>query len=86
MGLPAELFGWKRGPARWWNFSDAVAGFLRADGMHESARVDRTDLCSIFQTALKNTFFPWYYFRTLKRAGKDMVSLGGYPFTGSKGN
>lgn len=34
-------------------------------------------LC-IFQTALKNTFFPWYYFRTLARAGKDMVSLGGY--------
>jgi len=24
-------------------------------------------LC-IFQTALKNTFFPWYYFRTLERA------------------
>lgn len=40
MGLPAELFGWKRGPARWWNFSDAVAGFLHADGMHKSARVD----------------------------------------------
>ena len=34
-------------------------------------------LC-IFQTALKNTFFPWYYFPTLERAGKDMVSLGGY--------
>ena len=34
-------------------------------------------LC-IFQTALKNTFFPWYYFRTLERPGKDMVSLGGY--------
>jgi hypothetical protein len=34
-------------------------------------------LC-IFQTALKNTFFPWYYFRTLEGAGKDMVSLGGY--------
>ena len=34
-------------------------------------------LC-IFQTALKNTFFPWYYFHTLESAGKDMVSLGGY--------
>ena len=33
-------------------------------------------LC-IFQTALKNTFL-WYYFLTLERAGKDMVSLGGY--------
>ena len=22
--------------------------------------------------------FPWYYFRTLERAGEDMVSLGGY--------
>lgn len=32
-------------------------------------------LC-IFQTALKNTFL-WYYFLTLERAGKDMVSLGG---------
>ena len=32
-------------------------------------------LC-IFQTALKNTFL-WYYFFTLERAGKDMVSLGG---------
>ena len=32
MGLPTELFGWKDGPARWWKFSDAVAGFLRADG------------------------------------------------------
>ena len=34
-------------------------------------------LC-IFQTALKNAFFSWYYFRILERAGKDMVSLGGY--------
>ncbi len=34
-------------------------------------------LC-IFQTALINTFFPWYYFRTLESAGKDIVSLGGY--------
>lgn len=34
-------------------------------------------LC-IFQTALKNTFFSWYYFRILERAGKDMISLGGY--------
>lgn len=32
-------------------------------------------LC-IFQTALENTFL-WYYFLTLERAGKDMVSLGG---------
>lgn len=31
MGLPAELFG-GRGPARWRKVSDAVAGFLRADG------------------------------------------------------
>ena len=31
MGLPAELFS-GRGPARWQKVSDAVAGFLRADG------------------------------------------------------
>ena len=31
MGLPAELFG-GRGAARWRKVSDAVAGFLRADG------------------------------------------------------
>ena len=31
MGLPAELFG-EGGPARWRKVSDAVAGFLRADG------------------------------------------------------
>ena len=37
-------------------------------------------LC-IFQTALINTFFPWYYFRTLESAGKDIVSLGGYLFS-----
>ena len=26
--------------------------------------------------------FPWYYFRTLERTGKDMASLGGYGDTG----
>lgn len=31
MGLPAELLG-GRGAARWRKVSDAVAGFLRADG------------------------------------------------------
>lgn len=33
-------------------------------------------LC-IFQIALKS-IFSWYYYRILERAGKDMVSLGGY--------
>ena len=31
-GITGRAFWWKGGPARWREFSDAVAGFLRADG------------------------------------------------------
>ena len=31
-----------------------------------------------FSDCSQKHIFPWCYFRTLARAGKDMVSLGGY--------